>query len=139
MAEEKKEISEKFKSIISEIEKMSVLDLNELVTILENKFNVQANAPMINSIANSNVITENKVAPAEEKKFFTIILKAVGDKKIQVIKAVRTITGLGLKESKDIVDEAASIPQKIKENIGKDDADEAKKQLEEAGATVELE
>ncbi len=143
--EASKGASKKFESIISEIEKMSVLDLSELVTILEEKFNVQAmaavTAPTAVGTTTSAVGTESKSeASTEEKKEFTIILKTVGDKKIQVIKVVRTITGLGLKESKDLVDsvEASATPQKVKEKIKKEEAEEAKKMLEEAGATVEL-
>lgn len=138
MSEEKKEVAKKFESIVSEIEKMSVLDLSELVTILEDKFNVQSNAPMMAMAPIVGAADSGEAAPAEEKTEFTIMLNSVGDKKIQVIKAVRTITGLGLKESKGIVDEAVSAPQKIKENVKKEDANEAKKALEEAGATVEL-
>lgn len=133
----KKEVSKKFESIVSEIEKMSVLDLSELVTILEEKFNVRA----MTAIAAPTAAPAGKaeaVTSVEEKKKFTINLKAIGDNKIQVIKVVRTITGLGLKESKDIVDSAASTPQKIKENVKKEEAEEAKKVLEEAGAIVEL-
>ena len=138
MAEEKKEVAKKFESIVAEIEKMSVLDLSELVTILENKFNVSASAGMMAPMAAAPTAGAGADEAVEEKTEFTVELTAVGDKKIQVIKAVRTITGLGLKESKDIVDSAVSAPQKIKENIKKEEAEEAKKVLEEAGATVTL-
>lgn len=134
--EEKKEVEvpEKFKSIVSEIEKMSVLDLAELVEILEEKFGVSAAAPMMMAgpvAAGADVAAGG----AEEKSAYNVELVAVGDAKINVIKAVKEITGLGLKEAKDLVDGA---PKAIKENVPKADAEEMKKKLEEAGATVEL-
>lgn len=134
--EEKKEVEvpEKFKSIVSEIEKMSVLDLAELVEILEEKFGVSAAAPMM--MAGPVAAGADAVAGgAEEKSAYNVELVAVGDAKINVIKAVKEITGLGLKEAKDLVDGA---PKAIKENVPKADAEEMKKKLEEAGATVEL-
>ena len=120
---------EKFKSIIEEIEKMSALEIVELVKALEEKFGVSAAAPvMVAGAAEAG-------AAAEEKTSFAVELKAAGEQKIQVIKAVRELTGLGLKEAKDIVDGA---PKTIKENVAKAEAEEMKKKLEEAGATVEL-
>lgn len=134
--EEKKEVEvpEKFKSIVSEIEKMSVLDLAELVEILEEKFGVSAVAPMM--MAGPVAAGADAAAGgAEEKSAYNVELVAVGDAKINVIKAVKEIIGLGLKEAKDLVDGA---PKAIKENVPKADAEEMKKKLEEAGATVEL-
>lgn len=134
--EEKKEVEvpEKFKSIVSEIEKMSILDLAELVEILEEKFGVSAAAPMMMAgpVAAG---ADTAAGGAEEKSAYNVELVAVGDAKINVIKAVKEITGLGLKEAKDLVDGA---PKAIKENVPKADAEEMKKKLEEAGATVEL-
>lgn len=138
MSEEKKveekkevEIPAKFKSIIEEIEKMSVLDLSELVTVLEDKFNVTAAAPaavMAAPVAGGE-------AAVDEKSEFDVTLIAAGDSKINVIKVVKEITGLGLKEAKAIVDEA---PKAVKEKVAKEEAEELKKKLEDAGATVEL-
>ncbi len=132
-SEEKKniEVPAKFKEIVESIEKMSVLDLAELVSLLEDKFGVSASAPMAVAAAPA-AGGEDGVA---EKSEFTVELKDAGSQKIQVIKAVREVTGLGLKEAKDIVDAA---PKAIKENIKKEEAEELKKKLEDAGATVEL-
>lgn len=127
------EVPEKFKKLVEEIEKLSVLDLAELVKVLEKKFGVSAAAPMAAATAPA------AAAPVvEEKTIFNIELKAVGDKKIEVIKAVRDITGKGLKEAKDLVDAAGSAPQIVKENVKKEEAEDLKKKLEEAGAKVEL-
>lgn len=133
MAEEKKEVvvPEKFKSIVSEIEKMSVLDLSELVKVLEEKFGVSAAAPVMMGAMPAAGAAE----AAEEKTEFDVELTAAGAQKINVIKAVREITGLGLKEAKDLVDGA---PKVIKEKVAKAQADEFKKKLEDAGATVAL-
>jgi large subunit ribosomal protein L7/L12 len=136
MAEEKIEVPEKFKKIVEEIEKMSVLDLAELVKILEKKFGVSA-APQV--VAAPTLAPSAPPAPApEEKSSFTVVLTSVGEKKIEVIKIVRDVTGKGLKESKDLVDAAASAPQVIKENIKKEEAEELKKKFEAVGAKVEL-
>jgi large subunit ribosomal protein L7/L12 len=140
MAEEKKEekveVPAKFKKIVEEIEKMSVLDLAELVKILEKKFGVSA-APQV--VAAPTAAPSAPAAPAaEEKAVFNVVLTAVGDKKIEVIKLVRDITGKGLKESKDLVDAAATGPQVLKENVKKEEAEEIKKKFESAGAKVEL-
>lgn len=133
--EEKVEVPEKFKKLVDEIEKMSVLDLAELVKILEKKFGVSAAAPVVAAPAAGPA----EGAPAaEEKSIFNVELAAVGDKKIEVIKAVRDATQKGLKEAKDLVDAAASGPQMIKENVKKEDAEELKKKFEAAGAKVEL-
>jgi len=130
MSEEKKvEVPAKFKSLVSEIEKMSVLDLAELVKILEEKFGVSAAAPV------AAVAAAGAAAPVEEKTEFTVELTSAGDNKINVIKAVRTVTELGLKEAKDLVDGA---PKVVKEGIKKEEADKIKKALEDAGAKVTL-
>jgi len=135
--EEKIEVPEKFKKIVEEIEKMSVLDLAELVKILEKKFGVSA-APQVVA-APTGAPTAAPAAPAaEEKSAFTVVLTSVGPKKIEVIKIVRDVTGKGLKESKDLVDAAATAPQVIKENVKKQEAEEIKKKFEAAGAKVEL-
>jgi len=127
MAEEKKEVvvPEKFKSIVSEIEKMSVLDLSELVKVLEEKFGVSAAAPVMMGAMPAAGAAE----AAEEKTEFDVELTAAGAQKINVIKTVREITGLGLKEAKDLVDGA---PKVIKEKVAKAQADEFKKKLEDA-------
>ena len=120
--------------LIAAIESMTVLELSELVHALEEKFGVSAAAPM--AVAAAPAAAAGADAPAEEEKpAFDVILSAVGDKKIQVIKVVRSLTGLGLKEAKDVVDGA---PKPIKEGVNRDDAEEAKQQLEEAGASVEI-
>jgi len=134
-ASEKIEVPEKFKKLVEEIEKMSVLDLAELVKILEKKLGVSAAAPVTAPIASAPAAAAPE---AEEKTIFNIVLTAVGDKKIEVIKVVRDITQKGLKESKDLVDAAASGPQVVKENAKKEEAEDLKKKFEAAGAKVEL-
>ena len=138
--EEKEEkevkVPEKFKKLVEEIEKMSVLDLSELVKILEKKFGVSAAAPAA-AAAPAGAVPPSGT-PTEEKSVFNIELKEIGDKKIEVIKAVRDITQKGLKESKDLVDAAAKEPQTVKENVKKEEAEEIKKKFEAAGAKVEL-
>ena len=134
MAEKKDvKVPAKFEKIVAEIEKMSVLDLSELVKILEDKFGVSAAAPMMMgpAIAGGAGVAE----AVEEKTEFDIELTSAGQQKINVIKAVREITGQGLKEAKDLVDAA---PKVIKEKAAKAQAEEMKKKLEEAGATVTL-
>ncbi len=134
-AEEKKdvEVPAKFKSIIEEIEKMSVLDLSELVKILEEKFGVSAAAPMAMAAAGPAGAAEGEAA--EEKTSFNVELTAAGASKINVIKAIRAVTQLGLKEAKDMADGAPVI---VKEGAKKEEAEEIKKTLEEAGAQVTL-
>ncbi len=128
-------VPEKFKKLVEEIEKLSVLDLAELVKVLEKKFGVSAAAPV--AVAAAPAAAD--AAPAvEEKSSFNIVLTAVGDKKIEVIKIVRDVTQRGLKEAKDLVDAAASGPQVVKENAKKEEAEELKKKFEEVGAKVEL-
>ena len=129
------EVPAKFKKLVEEIEKMPVIELAELVKVLEEKFGVSA-APQM--VAGPVAAGGSAEGGAEEKSSYNIELTKVGDKKIDVIKAVRDITQKGLKESKDLVDAAASAPQMIKENAKKDEAEEIKKKFEEAGATVEL-
>ena len=124
----------KFKKLVEEIEKMSVLDLAELVKILEDKFGVSAAAP----VAVAPVGEVSAGAPAQTKSKFNIELTAIGEKKIEVIKVVRDITQKGLKDSKDLVDAVASGAQVVKENVKKEEAEEMKKKFEAAGATVEL-
>ena len=134
MADETKvEVPAKFADLVKKIEEMSVLDLAELVKVLESKFGVSASAPMMMAAAPAG-----GAAAAEEKSFFTVVLAGPGDKKIEVIKAVKDITQKGLKEAKDLVDASAAAPQVIKENVKKEEADELKKKLEAAGAKVEL-
>lgn len=137
MTEEKKEMAEvpaKFAKLVEEIEKMSVLDLSELVTVLEEKFGVSAAAPVMMGGMMPLAGSAGAEAPAEKTEF-DVELTAAGAQKINVIKAVREITGLGLKESKDLVDGA---PKVVKEKVAKADAETMKKKLEEAGATVTL-
>lgn len=133
MSDEKKvvEVPEKFAKLVEQIEQMSVLDLSELVSILEDKFGVSAAAPMMMAAAGAPAGAE----AAEEKTSFDVELSGVGESKINVIKAVRAITGLGLKEAKDIVDAA---PKMIKAGVAKAEAEEMKKQIEEAGGAVTL-
>lgn len=135
MSDEQKvvEVPAKFKGLVEEIEKMSVLDLSELVKILEDKFGVSAAAPAMMMAAPGAVA--GGAVEAEEKTSFNIELAGAGDNKIGVIKAVRELTGLGLKDAKDMVDAA---PKVIKENVAKAEAEEMKKKLEATGATVNL-
>ena len=121
--------SEKVTQLIEEVKALSVLELSELVKALEETFGVSAAAPVA-------VAAGPAAGPVEEEKTeFTPVLAAIGEKKIEVIKVVRAITGLGLKEAKELVDTA---PNPVKENISKDEAESIKKQLEDAGAKVEL-
>ncbi len=134
MADEEKktvDVPEKFKALVSDIEKLSVLELSELVKVLEEKFGVSAAAPMMMGAAPAGGAAAG--AAAEEQSEFTVELTSAGENKINVIKVVREATGLGLKEAKDIVDAA---PKAIKENIAKAEAEELKKKIEEAGGTV---
>ena len=134
MTEEKKDavVPEKFQKLVTEIEKMSVLELSELVKVLEEKFGVSAAAPMMMGAMPAG---GSEAAAVEEKSEFDVEVTAVGASKINVIKAVREITGLGLKDAKDLVDAA---PKVVKEKVAKAEADGMKKKLEEAGATVTL-
>jgi len=118
--------------LIEEIKKMSVLELSGLVKALEEEFGVSAAVPMAVAAAPAGAAA---AAEEEEQTEFDVILKAAGEKKIQVIKVVRAVTGLGLKEAKDLVDGA---PNPVKQGINKDEAADLKKQLEEVGADVEV-
>lgn len=120
--------------ILSAIEEMTVLELSELVKKLEDKFGVSAAAPVAMAAAPA-ATAEAGAAEAEEKTEFNVLLKEVGAEKIKVIKEVRALTGLGLKEAKAVVDEA---PKMIKEGASKEEADKIKEKLGEVGATVEI-
>lgn len=136
MAEEVKseettvEVPAKFKTLVEQLEQMSVLDLADLVKVLEKKFGVSAAAPVAMAMAPGAA-----AAVVEEKDSFNVELTEVGANKIAVIKVVREVTGLGLKEAKDMVDGA---PKVVKEGAKKDEADTLKKKLEDAGAKVTL-
>ena len=133
MEEEKKivEVPAKFKDIVSKIEEMSVLDLNELVKVLEEKFGVSASAVAVAGPANGGAEGE----AAEAKTAFNVELTEAGAQKIAVMKVVKEVLTLGLKEAKDLVDAAPSV---LKEGMKKEEAEEFKKKLEEAGAKVTL-
>ncbi|HEY6736315.1 MAG TPA: 50S ribosomal protein L7/L12 [Candidatus Saccharimonadia bacterium] len=131
--EETVEIPAKFEKLVEAIDKLSVLELSELVKVLEKHYGVSAAAPM--AVAAAPAAGGDDAPAAEEKTTFTVVLASAGDQKINVIKAVREITGLGLAESKALVDGA---PKPVKENVAKADAEDAKAKLEAAGATVEL-
>lgn len=126
------EVPEKFKKLVEEIEKMSVLELSELVKVLEDKFGVSAAAPVMMGAMPAGGAGEEA---AEEKSSFDVELKDAGGSKINVIKVVREVTGQGLKDAKAMVDGAPTV---VKEGLSKEDAEELKKKLEDAGATVEL-
>jgi len=117
--------------VISFIENMTVLELSEMVKELEEKFGVSAAAP----VAAAAAAGPAAAGPAEEKTDFDVILTGFGDQKIQVIKVARAITGLGLKEAKDLVE---GVPKPVKEGVSKAEAEEMKAKLEEVGATVEI-
>lgn len=123
----------KAEDVLKMVEEMTVLELSELVKACEEKFGVKASAPMMAAMpgAGAAAAAEEK----EEKTAFTVMLNAAGANKIAVIKEIRAITELGLKEAKELVDSA---PKKVKENVTKEEAEEIKKKLEAAGATVEL-
>ena len=124
-------MSEKVTKLIEDVKSLTVLELSELVKALEEEFGVSAAAPMAVAAAPA----AGGAAAAEEKTEFDVVLKAAGDNKIKVVKAVKDITGLGLKEAKEMVDGA---PKTIKEKVAKDAAEDIKKQLEELGAQVEV-
>ena len=124
--------SEKMQGLIKTIEEMSVLELSDLVKTLEDKFGVSANMPMMAAPAAG---AAGAAPVAEEKTSFTVVLTSAGASKISVIKEVRTMTSLGLKEAKDLVDGA---PKPIKDGVTKEEAEEMKKKLVAAGATVEI-
>ncbi|MBR1779672.1 MAG: 50S ribosomal protein L7/L12 [Clostridia bacterium] len=126
-------MSEKVTKLIDEVKALTVLELSELVKALEEEFGVSAAAPA--AVAVAAPATSEAAASAEEKSEFTIELKAAGANKVAVIKVVKEITGLGLKEAKGLVDEA---PKTIKEGVSKDEAEAIKTKLTEAGAEVEV-
>jgi large subunit ribosomal protein L7/L12 len=119
----------KFETLISQIESLSVKELAELVKLMEEKFGITAGVPVA-------VASNGAAGGGEEKTTFNVILKSAGEQKVNVIKAIKELTGLGLKESKDLVDGA---PKPVKEGLKKEEAEEVKKRLTEVGATVELE
>ncbi|MDD2866497.1 MAG: 50S ribosomal protein L7/L12 [Candidatus Omnitrophota bacterium] len=125
----------KIEDMIKEIESMTVLELSDLVKAIEEKFGVTAQAPMMAMAVAPGAGAGAGAAAVEEKTVFTVVLTSAGANKISVIKEVRAITNLGLKEAKDLVDGA---PKPVKESVPKAEADELKKKLEAAGATVEL-
>jgi large subunit ribosomal protein L7/L12 len=122
----------KIKELVKSIETMTVLELSELVKTLEDKFGVSANVPVM---AAASAAPGAAAAPTEEKSTFTVVLSSIGANKIAVIKEVRAMTNLGLKEAKELVDTA---PKPVKEGVSKEEAEEAKKKLEAVGATIEL-
>jgi len=132
--EKKVELNENMKGIIDTLEKMTVLELSDLVKVLEDKFGVSAAAPMAMPAMMAGGGAQGQ-AQAEEKTAFTVVLADIGSNKIQVIKEIRAITTLGLKEAKDLVEAA---PKPVKEGATKEEADKIKAQLEKVGAKVEL-
>src|ERR671933_982864 len=121
--------------VFDELGKMSVLDLVELKKKIEDEWGIPAAAPVVAAVPGAAPGAGDGAAAAEEKTSFDVVLAAAGDQKIQVIKVVRAITGLGLKEAKDLVDSA---PKPVKEGVAQDEADSIRSQLEEAGASVEV-
>jgi len=138
--EEALKIPANLKKIVEEIEKMSVIDLAELVKILEKKFGVSTVpvASQASAAAGSAAPAGGEGGEASQKSVYNIVLTGIGDKKIEVIKTVRDVTQKGLKDCKDLVEAAANEAQVIKENVKKEEAEEIKKKFEAAGATVEL-
>ncbi len=137
---EKKEKIEKTKNknvetILDSIKKMTVVELAQLVKAMEEEFGVTAAAPVVAAAPGGSAPAAQAAPQAEEKTEFQVNLTSFGSNKIQVIKVVRALTGLGLKEAKDLVESA---PTAVKENVAKDEAEDIKRQLEEAGGTVEL-
>ena len=128
------EVPEKFKGLVEQIEKLSVLDLAELVKVLEGKFGVSAAAPMMAMVPQGGT-GGVAAAPAEEQTTFNVELTEAGSNKIAVIKVLREVTALGLKDAKDLVDSA---PKMVKEGVAKAEAETIKKKLEEAGAKATL-
>ena len=134
MAEAKVELTDKMKGVMESIEKMTVIELADFVKALEEKFGVSAAAQVAVAAAGAGAAGA-PAAAAEEKSAFNVVLASAGTNKIQVIKELRTLTSLGLKEAKDLVDGA---PKTIKEGATKEEADKIKKTLEAAGAKIEL-
>ena len=125
--------AEKMNELVDALSGLTILEVSQLVKTLEEKWGVSAAAPV--AVAAVGAPAGGGAAPAAEKDEFTVVLKTAGDKKIQVIKVVRELTGLGLKEAKDLVDGA---PKPVKEGVAKAEAEEMKKKLEEAGGVIEL-
>jgi len=121
--------------VLAYLEKATLLELSELIKEIEEKFGVTAAAPVAMPVGGAVPGAAGGEAAAEEKEEFDVVLKEIGSQKIQVIKVVRALTGLGLKEAKDLVESA---PKAIKEGVSKAEAEDVKKQLEEVGATVEV-
>jgi large subunit ribosomal protein L7/L12 len=132
-ATETKEYSEKTNGILDQIESMTILEVNELVEGIEDRFGVTAAMPM--AMGMMPAAGGGEAAAAEEKTEFDVILTGFGEKKINVIKTVRELTGLGLKEAKDLVE---GVPKALKEGVQKEEADTVKSKIEEAGGTVEI-
>lgn len=128
-------MSEKITQVLELVENMTLLEASELVTAFEEKFGVTAAAPVMMG----GMMPAAAAEEAEEQTEFDVVLKEIGGQKIQVIKAVRAHTGLGLKEAKALVDGVEAGPQKVKEGVSKEDADKVKGELEAAGATVAVE
>jgi large subunit ribosomal protein L7/L12 len=129
-------MDEVVQKILEDIGKLNLFQLRDLTKGFEEKFGVKAAAPVaMAAMPMSGAVAGAEAAPAEEKTEFDVILKGFGDKKIQVIKVVRELTGLGLKEAKDLVE---GVPKPVKEGVSKDEAATMKKKLEEAGGTVEV-
>jgi len=133
ISDDKVEVPAKFKKLVDEIEKMNVLDLSELVKVLEKKFGVSAQA--IAAVAAAPAVGAGGAEAEEEKSTFDVELSSSGDQKIQVIKAVKEVLMLGLKDAKDLVD---GVPMMLKEGMKKEEAEALKKKIEEAGGKVEL-
>ena len=131
----KVKLSKKMEDMIGSISEMSVLELSDLVKALEDKFGVSAAAPVATVAAAGAGAPGAAAAAEEEKSVFSVVLASVGDKKINVIKEIRAVTNLGLKEAKDLVEAA---PKEIKGDVPKDEAEKMKKQLEATGAKIEL-
>jgi large subunit ribosomal protein L7/L12 len=127
--------AEKMNELIDTLSGLTILEVSQLVKSLEEKWGVSAAAPVAVAAVGGGAAAPGAAAPAAEKEEFNVVLKSAGDKKIQVIKVVRELTGLGLKEAKDLVDGA---PKPVKEGVAKAEAEDMKKKLEEAGGTVEL-
>lgn len=135
--DEEKKVPEKFKNLVEKIEALNILELSELTKVLEDRFGVSSAMPSFGFQAMSQASSSQggEREESEEKTSFKVELKSGGDQKIQVIKAVKEILGIGLKEAKDFVDAA---PKTVKEGVNKEEAEEIKKKLEEAGASVEI-
>jgi len=135
MSEEKITLTENGEKVLELIEQMNILELSNLVKAIEEKFGISAAAPVAVAAAGPGAADGGAAEAAEEKTDFDVVLKEVGGQKLQVIKVIRAITGLGLKEAKAVVDQA---PSPVKEGATKEEAEEIKAKLSEVGATVEI-